>query len=107
MGSMLRSLVAIAVAIGLITGAIYLAVGRGSPPAIAIGKPDRVIGQAGSLEVTAEAPNARFSALTIALEQNGRTIPLFTLDGAAAPTFTQIDRDHVRISRPIGKRDLP
>ena len=105
---MLRSLVAIVVAIGLITGAIYFAVGRGAPPAIVIGQPDRVVGQTGSLEVTAEAPNARFTALTVSLEQNGKTIPVFTLDGtAAAPVFTQVDQTHVRIARPIGKRDLP
>jgi hypothetical protein len=105
---MLRSVFGILVVIGLITGGIYLAAGRGAPPAIAIDKPDKVIGQAGSLEVTAEAPNARFTALTVALEQNGRSFPLFTLDpSAAAPVLTQIDQNHLRISRPIGKRDIP
>jgi murein DD-endopeptidase MepM/ murein hydrolase activator NlpD len=104
---MLRALVAIVAVIGLITGAIYLAAGRGAPPAITIGKPDRVVGQTGSLDVTAEAPNARFTALTVALEQNGRTTPLFTLAGGASPAMTQVDRDHVRITRDIGKRTLP
>ncbi len=52
------------VALGLITGAIYVAAGRGAPPTLTIDKPDRFVGQAGSLDVTAEAPNARFTALT-------------------------------------------
>ena len=105
---MLRTLVGILIVIGLITGAIYFVAGRGAPPAIAIGKPDKVIGQAGSLEVTAEAPNARFTALTVALEQNGKSFPLFALDpSAAAPVLTQIDQNHIRVSRPIGKRDIP
>lgn len=103
---MLRALVAIVVTIGLITGAIYVAAGRGAPPKIAIGKPDKAVGQTGALEVTAEAPNARFTALTVALEQNGRTIPLFTLTGDA-PGLTQVDSDHVKITRDIGKRALP
>jgi len=42
--------------------------GRGTPPVLTIEKPDRLVGQTGSLEVTAEAPNARFTTLTIALE---------------------------------------
>ena len=104
---MLRALLAIVVAIGLITGAIYVAAGRGAPPTITIGKPDKAIGQIGALEVTAEAPNARFTALTVVLEQNGRTTPLFTLGGATSPGLTQVDRDHVRVARDIGKRNLP
>ena len=35
-------------------------------PQLTIDKPDRVVGQAGTLEVTAEAPNAQFTSLTIA-----------------------------------------
>src|SRR6185436_12316412 len=56
------------------TGA-YVAAGRGAPPRVTIDKPDRVVGQSGTLEVTVDAPGARLSALTIALEQNGRTTP--------------------------------
>jgi murein DD-endopeptidase MepM/ murein hydrolase activator NlpD len=104
---MLRPLLAIVIAIGLITGAIYVAAGRGAPPRITIGKPDKVVGQTGALEVTAEAPNGRLTALTVSLEQNGRTTPLFTLAGNASPGLTQVDRDHVRLTRDIGKRTLP
>jgi murein DD-endopeptidase MepM/ murein hydrolase activator NlpD len=104
---MLRPILAIVIAIGLITGAIYVAAGRGAPPRITIGKPDKVVGQTGALEVTAEAPNGRLTALTVSLEQNGRTTPLFTLAGNASPGLTQVDRDHVRLSRDIGKRTLP
>jgi murein DD-endopeptidase MepM/ murein hydrolase activator NlpD len=104
---MLRPLLAIVIVIGLITGAIYVAAGRGAPPRITIGKPDKVVGQTGALEVTAEAPNGRLTAFTVSLEQNGRTTPLFTLAGNASPGLTQVDRDHVRLTRDIGKRTLP
>ncbi len=103
---MLRALLGILFLIALITGGIYLAAGRGAPPQITIGKPDRAIGQTGTLEVTAQAPNARFTALTIALEQNGKSMPLFSLAGNAAG-MTPVDRDHVKITRDVGKRTFP
>src|SRR5439155_24460738 len=70
-------------------------------------KPERVVGQAGSLEVTAGAPNARFTSLAIALEQNGRTIPLFALDSTLGATVTTLDRDRLHIAGPLGKQSVP
>src|SRR5262245_48860252 len=107
MGSMLRRVFLLLVLLGLVYGAAYVVAGRGAPPKIAIGKPDRVIGQTGPLEVNVEAPGGRFSDLTIALEQNGKSIPLFALAGAAASALTHVDNDHVKIARDIGKRTFP
>ena len=104
---MLRRLAALVVLAALAVGGAYVLAGRGAPPRITIGKPDRAVGQIGSLEVTAEAPNARFTSLAIVLEQSGRTIPLFTLEGGSKTGLTQIDRNRVMISRPIGKQSLP
>ena len=53
------------------------------------------------------APDGRVTSLSLALEQNGRTVPLFSLDGPQAATLTQIDRDHMRVSRPLGKQSVP
>jgi len=103
---MLRWLTVLIVVALLAGGILYVAAGRGTPPRLAIDKPDRFVGQAASLDVTAEAPNARLSALTITLEQNGRAITLFTL-GAQTATVTPIDRNHLRVSRPIGKQSVP
>jgi murein DD-endopeptidase MepM/ murein hydrolase activator NlpD len=88
-------------------GLAYVLAGRGAPPQITISKPERVIGQSGTLEIVAAAPKARFTALSIALEQNGKATPLFALGGGAPATVTPIDASRVRITRPIGKRDLP
>jgi len=104
-------------------GVLYVAAGRSAPPHLTITKPDRFVGQASSLDVTAEAPNARLTGLTISVEQNGRSIPLFSLDppqakaggggavpggvGAMGATVTQVDRDRLRIARPLGKRSVP
>ncbi len=81
--------------------------GRGAPPRVTIDKPDRLVGQTGTLEVTVEAPGARLSSLTMTLEQNGRTTPLFALDATQGATVTQIDASHLRVSRPLGKATVP
>jgi murein DD-endopeptidase MepM/ murein hydrolase activator NlpD len=104
---MFRWLLALLVLAALALGGAYVIAGRGAPPHLTIDKPDRVVGQAGTLDVTADAPNAQLTALTITLEQNGKTIPLFTLDGAQTASVTRVDRDHLRVSRPIGKQSLP
>src|SRR6185436_5286201 len=88
------------------TGA-YVAAGRGAPPRLTIDKPDRVVGQAGTLEVTADAPNGQLTTLTIALEQNGKTIPLFALDGPQTASVTKVGGSQLRVSRPIGKQSVP
>ena len=88
-------------------GAAYFIAGRGTPPVLRIDKPERLVGQAGTLEVFAEAPRARLTTLTITLEQNGRTLPLFSLDGAQSANVTQVDPNRIRVSRPFGKQSVP
>jgi murein DD-endopeptidase MepM/ murein hydrolase activator NlpD len=104
---MFRWLLALLTLVALATAGAYVVAGRGAPPQITIEKPDRVVGQAGTLEVTAAAPNAALKALAITLEQNGRAYPLFTLDGAQTATVTRVGADQLRVSRPIGKQALP
>ena len=102
---MFRWLIGLVLLAALVFAALYVVAGRGAPPTLAIAKPDRFVGQSGDLEVTAEAPNARFTALAITLEQNGKSTPLFKLGGTDA-TVTPVDANRLRITRAIGKRDL-
>jgi len=104
---MLRWLIGLAIIVLLACGGIYVMAGRGVPPRITIEKPDRFVGQAGSLELTADAPNARFTALTITLEQNGKALPLFTLDGPQTASVTRVGGNQIHISRPLGKQSVP
>ncbi|MCU1384859.1 MAG: spoIIQ 3 [Acidobacteria bacterium] len=107
MESMFRWLLILVAIIALAVGGLYVAAGRGAPPQLTIDKPDRFVGQAGSLDVTADAPNARFTTLTIALEQNGKRLPLFTLDGPQTASVTRVDATHLKVSRPLGKQSVP
>jgi murein DD-endopeptidase MepM/ murein hydrolase activator NlpD len=104
---MFRWLAALLLLLVLIAGGAYVVAGQGAPPRLTIDKPERFVGQSGTLEVTAEAPRAKFTTLAIAVEQNGRSVPLFTLLGAQAATITQVDANRLRISRPFGKQHVP
>jgi murein DD-endopeptidase MepM/ murein hydrolase activator NlpD len=107
MESMFRWLLALVVVLALTWAAVFTIAGRGAPPQLTIGKPDRFVGQASSLEVTADAPDARLTALNITVEQNGRRLPLFTLDGPQTATVTRVDRSRLTVTRPIGKQSVP
>src|SRR5262245_15116613 len=113
---MLRWLVRLLLLLLLAAGVTYWFAGRGAPPVIAVEQPARFIGQAGTLELTVEAPGGRLTSLVVALEQNGQTVPLFnlagslqegTLTGADTGTITQTGPDTIHVSRPLGKQSVP
>jgi murein DD-endopeptidase MepM/ murein hydrolase activator NlpD len=107
MESMIRGLAALLVLLGIAFCAAYFVDTRGGPPLLTILKPDTAIGQTGSLEVTAQAPGARFHSLAVTLEQNGKTLPLYALNGAQTATIRRVNDSQLNVSRPIGKQSLP
>ena len=104
---MFRWLFGLVVLAALVFGGTYLVAGRGAPPQLTISKPDRLVGQGGTMEVVAEAPGSRFTALSVALEQNGKSTPLYSLSNTAGATVENVDANRLRITRGIGKKDLP
>jgi murein DD-endopeptidase MepM/ murein hydrolase activator NlpD len=105
-GSMGRFLAGLLLIVLVTSAGLYVAAGRTAPPALTIDKPDRLVGQTGTVEVTAVVPRDRLTALTVTLEQNGRTTPLFSLDTQAS-SLTEVDPNRVRVSRPFGKQSVP
>ena len=116
---MLRWLTGLLLVSLLVAGAAFWFAGRGRPPVITIERPERVVGQTGTLDVVVEAPGGRFTSLTVALEQNGRTIPLFSLEGdvQSAADGLQTGAEGARSRRPgrtpsasrarLGKQSVP
>jgi murein DD-endopeptidase MepM/ murein hydrolase activator NlpD len=104
---MLRWLAALVLMALLAFAGAYLLAGRAVPPRLTIDQPDRSVGQLGTIEITAEAPSARLSALTVTLEQNGRTTPLFSLDSEQTATVTTVNPNRLHVSRPFGKQRVP
>src|SRR5262245_22716042 len=107
MASMLRWLLALIVLLLIAAGGAYFFAGRGAPPAIAITKPDGPVGQQGEIQITVDGPGAKFTTLSVALEQNGQTMPLFSLADPQTATISQPSADRMQIVRPFGKRALP
>lgn len=104
---MFRWLAILMVLVLLVAGGLFVAAGRGAAPSLSIDKPERAIGQRSELQVTAGAPGGRFTSLTITLEQNGKSIPLFALDTPQSATTSQPDADHLQIVSTVGKMAVP
>jgi murein DD-endopeptidase MepM/ murein hydrolase activator NlpD len=116
---MLRWLTLIALLAAIVAAALFIAAGRGAPPLIVIAHPERLVGQASTLELTVGAPGARLDQLSVTLEQNGKSFPLVaaledvqrapdaTGKPGTVPTMVQTDADHVRVVRTFGKQSIP
>ncbi len=88
-------------------GAAWYVAGRAKPPAIEIVEPARLIGQSGDLEVTIETPGGRLSRLDVTLEQGEARWPVFGLPGAEPTQLVGEGEHRLRLTRPIGKREVP
>lgn len=87
-------------------GVVYLAT-RPLALSIDIPRPEKVVGQAGTLEVIVAAPDAHLDALSITLEQNGKSLPLFSLEAPQSGAIAQVDAGHIKVTRPFGKQSVP
>jgi murein DD-endopeptidase MepM/ murein hydrolase activator NlpD len=80
---------------------------RQAGPTITIRQPEKFIGQTTSLELSVEAPDGQFSRIDVAIEQNGRTMPVFALGQPAEAAMKQDTAERIYVMRPIGKRAIP
>jgi len=85
----------------------YLVAGRGAPPLLTINQPARAIGLTGMLDVTAEAPNARFTTLAVVLEQDGKSVPLFSLNDTRQVTISPGGADQLRVTGSFDPLSVP
>jgi murein DD-endopeptidase MepM/ murein hydrolase activator NlpD len=90
----------------VILGIAYSVAGRTAGPTIVIHQPN-IIGRAGALDVTIDAPRGQLDSLTIQLEQPGQTIPVLRLDASSASSLQRQGPNRVRITHPIGKDAVP
>jgi murein DD-endopeptidase MepM/ murein hydrolase activator NlpD len=105
----MRYLLGLVLVVALAAGGVFVYAGRMPGPALQITRPDKVVGVASPLEVTAEAPGARLEDLQIVLEQNGKQFPLYS---HAAPDQKSVQvrqdgADRVVVTREIGKQAVP
>ena len=87
--------------------AVYRAAGRTPPATLHIDKPDTIVGQQGTLEISAAGTRGRLSSLTAVVEQHGHIVPLLSIDAAAAKTLWQPDTDRLSVVQKFGKESVP
>jgi hypothetical protein len=107
---MLRGFVwTIVLSILIIVGGVaaYDVTGRTPPPTLRIEKPDSVVGQQGTLEISASGTRGRLAHLTAHLEQNGKALPLLSIDEASAKAIWKADDDTISVIKPLGKQTVP
>jgi murein DD-endopeptidase MepM/ murein hydrolase activator NlpD len=89
----------------LVGGGAWLWAGRMPGPTIELKQPEKFVGMGTTLELRAESPEGRFSRLDVTVEQNGKSWPVYTLEGQ--PAASGEPAKQVYVMRPIGKRAIP
>jgi hypothetical protein len=102
-----RLLLLFVVAVLLVIAAGYIVSGRLPGPAIEVGSPQKYVGQTSQLAFTVEVPGGQFTRVEAHIEQEGRSIPLFSLAEPGTAEVKQETADRIRVSRPVGKRAVP
>jgi murein DD-endopeptidase MepM/ murein hydrolase activator NlpD len=106
-GSIFRWLAGALPLFALAAGFLYVVAGLGTPPLLTINQPRRTIGQTGMLDVTAEAPNVKFTALAVVLEQEAKTIPLFALTDTRQATISPAGANRLRVTGSFDLQSVP
>ena len=103
----MRFLLGLVLIVLVAAGGAFVYAGRMPGPAIQISKPDKFVGVSTPLEVTVQAPGALVEDLQIAVEQNGKQFPLFSLADQKGAQMRQDGPDRIVVSREIGKQSIP
>src|SRR6185295_16863694 len=104
MRGFLKFLVGLVVLAFLVVGGAWVWAGRLPGPSLEIRQPGQFIGQAGTLDVMAQAPGGQFTALDVTVEQSGKTFPVYTMDPRERTTLKNEAADRMFVMRPIGKK---
>jgi murein DD-endopeptidase MepM/ murein hydrolase activator NlpD len=103
----MRFLVALVLIVLVGLGAAWVIAGRAGGPTITINQPAKFVGQAGTLEVTIDAPKGTLNRFEAYIEQQGRRIPLADSLNASGLEMKQEGADRIRVRRELGKRSVP
>lgn len=104
---MLRWLLGLILLVLLGCGALFFLAGRVAAPVITFEQPQRRVGQKGDVQLAVGVEGGKLAALTLALEQGGQALPLFSLDAPQTGILSQPAADTVRLTRPFGKTAVP
>ena len=103
----MKFLVFLVVLAAVVVGGAWLWAGRMDGPTIEIRQPGRFIGRNGTLELMVQAPGGKFSAVDVAIEQGGKSFPVFTLEPQNPDAVKADAAERMYVSRPVGKQAIP
>jgi murein DD-endopeptidase MepM/ murein hydrolase activator NlpD len=90
----------------LAAGLAYVIAGKASGPAIAINDPS-VIGQASTLDVTVDAPDALVDSLVVEVLQDGGSFRVFALETGDSSAIVRESDNRLRIRSTVGRQSVP
>jgi hypothetical protein len=91
----------------LAAGGAYVVAGRMQGPGIEITRPEKFVGVSSPFEVAVRTPGVQITDVRVALEQNGKQTPLFSLGDPGKAQTKQEPPDLLRITGEIGKQTIP
>ncbi len=97
--------IVILIAAAALAGAYFIST-RAEAPGVEVLKPTRLIGLQGTIQVRVETPDGLLDSLEIDLEQNGTTVPLFTLTDAPQDSVQQETSERLLITLPYDRGAL-
>jgi murein DD-endopeptidase MepM/ murein hydrolase activator NlpD len=107
MRAFMKFLVFLVVLAAISVGGAWVWAGRQAGPTIEIRQPGKFLGRNGSVELMVQAPDGRFSAVDVSVEQNGKTFPVYALDPQNPGAAKADAADKMYVMRPIGKQAIP
>ena len=104
--SMMRFLLSLILILALAAGGAWLVAGRMASPVIEIGRPDKFVGAATPVEIAVSSPNNELSSLRVVFEQDGKQVPLYSMD-APRDVQTKQEGERILLTGEIGRETVP
>ena len=102
----MRFLLGLVLALLIAAATAYYIAGRGGGPTVEFAKPEKFVGASTPVEVVLGVPAAQLKSLTLTLEQNGKTFPVYAL-GAEGGTMKDEADGRSRLTVSVGKQNVP
>ncbi len=107
MRAFLRFLLFLIVVAAIGAAGAWVWAGRQDGPTVELKQPERFVGQNSTLELTVNAPGGAFTRVDVAVEQDGKSFPVYSLEQPGDAKITRDTADRLYVMRGVGKKTIP
>jgi murein DD-endopeptidase MepM/ murein hydrolase activator NlpD len=107
MRALLRFLLVLVLVAAVLVGGAWVWAGRQAGPTIEIRQPGKFLGRSGTVELMVQAPGGLFSAVDVAVEQGGKTFPVYSLEPQKPDASKADTAEKLYVMRPAGTQAIP